>query len=294
MLRLGIGITTFDRAGTLSRTLDSVARHTRTPHVVFVADDGSRDGTLALLRERGVPHVTGPNRGVAWNKNRVLFYLHEVAGCDVVILMEDDTFPEADGWEEPWIRAAERFGHANFAGSWFAERFIAGAGTPEDPILCADTSGQCISFSRRALQSVGYMDTRFGRYGFEHCEHSERMRAAGFGGRLDPPVYFLIRSDLAVTCADAPAADYTGELEKNSRILMRIRQDRRCHRLPWSTLSEMRRFLGEMHRAVPYDVAMRRRLGRALAQASLRGAAEWLGQRTRSWPRGRDRQQNAA
>ncbi|MFE1600002.1 glycosyltransferase family 2 protein [Methylobacterium sp. ID0610] len=294
MLRLGIGITTYNRAEALARTLERLAAHTRAPHAFFVADDGSQDDTLAVLRGRGVPHVTAANRGVAWNKNRALFYLHEVARCDVVILMEDDTFPQADAWEEPWIRAAVRFGHANLAGSWFAERFVGGEGTPEDPVLCSDISGQCIAFSRPALQAVGYMDTRFGRYGFEHCDHSERMREAGFGGRLDPPVYYLIRSDLAVTCAHAPAADYTGELEKNSRVLAQLRLERRIHRPPWSGLGEMRLFLGEMRRAALPDAGQRHQLGRAVAQASLRGGASWLGQQMRGWPPGRDPQHTVA
>ena len=43
--------------------------------------------------------VTGRNMGIAWNKNRALFLLGAIAQCDVVILLEDDSFPTSDGWD---------------------------------------------------------------------------------------------------------------------------------------------------------------------------------------------------
>lgn len=272
--RLGIGITTYNRAGSLARTLESVARHTATPHALFVADDGSRDDTAALLRRLRVPHLSAPNRGVAWNKNRVLFHLHEVARCDVVILLEDDTVPQRDGWEAPWIEAARRWGHANFAGEWFADRFVSGAGTPEDPVLSPDISGQCVSFSRAALRTVGYMDTRFGRYGYEHCDHSERMLAAGFGGKAaEPPLYYLLRSELAVDASDT--GDYRDELDRNALIYMQVKQSRRGHRWPWRTWGEMRRFLDELRRARLYDPRLQACLALALAFVPARSGAAW-------------------
>ncbi|WP_407522632.1 glycosyltransferase family 2 protein [Methylobacterium oryzisoli] len=290
MPRLGIGITTYNRAESLARTLESVARHTAAPHALFVADDGSRDATADLLRRLRVPHVSASNRGVAWNKNRVLFHLHEVARCDVAVLLEDDTAPARDGWEAPWIEAARRWGHANFAGDWFADRFVSGTGTPEDPVLSPDISGQCVSFSRAALRAVGYMDTRFGRYGYEHCDHSERMLAAGFGGRAaEPPLFYLLRSDLAV---DASATgDYRDEIDRNALVYLQVKQGRRGHRWPWRTIGEMGRFLGEMRRAELYDPRMQARLALALALTPARSGGTWAAERLRA---GRPRGSHAA
>ncbi|GJD53288.1 hypothetical protein OPKNFCMD_6063 [Methylobacterium crusticola] len=276
MLRLGLGVTTYNRAESLARTLDGVARFTATPHRLVVADDGSADDTLAMLRARKVPHLGGPNRGIAWNKNRVLFYLHEVARCDVVIMLEDDTVPTSPGWERPWIEAAHRFGHANLAGEWFAERFISGAGTPSDPVLCTDITGQCVSFSRRALRAVGYMDTRFERYGFEHCDHSERLRAAGFGGRADPPAYYLLKSDFHILFE---ASDYRDELERNALIYLQVKQDRALYRRPWRSLADLRQLTADLRRAEPYDPWLKARLALSLASLPARFGARWLAQR---------------
>ena len=82
-------------------------QYTRRTDVDFVvADDGSTDGSVAMLREQDVPVVTGVNMGVAWNKNRALYLLAQVRGCVAVILLEDDTMPDRTGWEDAWISAA--------------------------------------------------------------------------------------------------------------------------------------------------------------------------------------------
>lgn len=100
-MKLGIGAVTYKRKDKLARCLDSLAQNTVTPHVIAVADDGSNDGTEELVGDRGLTFITGKNRGVAWNKNRALYYLHVVERCDVVIILEDDAFVTEKGWEVP-------------------------------------------------------------------------------------------------------------------------------------------------------------------------------------------------
>lgn len=278
MVRLGLGITTYNRAESLGRVLDGVARYTSAPHCLVVAVDGSTDGTLDLLRRRRVPHVVGTNQGIAWNKNRALFYLHEAAGCDVVILLEDDTAPTCMGWEQPWIEAAERWGHANLAGWWFSERFLSGAGTPTDPILCAEISGQCVSFSRRALRTVGYMDTRFTRYGFEHRDHSDRLRRAGFGGDAGRGAFFLLKGDFEVTFEQG---DYHGDVERSVLTYLSLQGDTSLHRRPWRNLKEVKRLMAELRHARPYDALLRWRLALLLASMPFRYASGWLARKVR-------------
>jgi glycosyltransferase involved in cell wall biosynthesis len=244
-LKLGIGVTTYNRSVLLRETLASIRRFTTTAHDLVVADDGSTDDTRESLRAEQVPHIAGRNRGVAWNKNRALFYLKRVRRCDVVILLEDDTRPRAAGWELPWIEAAHRWGHANFAGPWFSELFISGSGTPSNPVLCGSTSGQCSCFSSDALETVGFMDTRFGRYGYEHAEHSHRMLRAGYGGTAAPDLYYLIASDLEVIWDDNEAN--RRDLVENERIFHDIvGPDATALRPPWRSSREKRDLLTEM------------------------------------------------
>src|SRR5579875_2903068 len=88
---VGIGIITFNRKQILRETIERVRTLTRADDVAWVvADDGSDDGTLPMLRAQQVPVITGLNMGIAWNKNRALFVLAHELGCRTVILLEDD------------------------------------------------------------------------------------------------------------------------------------------------------------------------------------------------------------
>ena len=89
---VGIGIITFNRRDLVDSTIAQVRALTKEPDAALViADDGSSDGTLEMLRDKQVPMITGTNMGIAWNKNRALFLLSHLLGCSTVILLEDDT-----------------------------------------------------------------------------------------------------------------------------------------------------------------------------------------------------------
>jgi glycosyltransferase involved in cell wall biosynthesis len=59
---VGIGIVTYNRRDILGDTIDRVRDLTRQPDAALVvADDGSTDGTLAMLRDKQVPVITSSN-----------------------------------------------------------------------------------------------------------------------------------------------------------------------------------------------------------------------------------------
>jgi hypothetical protein len=157
------------------------------------------------MSAQGITVVTGPNMGVAWNKNRALFLLGTMLRCDVVILLEDDSYPVRDGWTNAWVQASERWGHVNLAGEWFRDSFLRGTGTIDDPILSKDVSAQCSGFSRPALLFGGYLDSRFRGWGHEHVEHTRRLLRIGYGGTYEEvdgevrPIYRLLKGDIEVT-----------------------------------------------------------------------------------------------
>ncbi|HEY1931063.1 MAG TPA: glycosyltransferase [Acetobacteraceae bacterium] len=254
-LQLGIGIITYNRKAVLSETLDRVRRHTRYPFTaVGVADDGSTDGTLDMLRARNMLTVTGRNMGIAWNKNRALFMLTELQRCDVVILLEDDSYPTRDHWEIEWLNAAIRWGHATIAGDWMQSGFLSGAGTADDPIRSTLVTAQCAVYSREAILFGGYYDSRFRGYGHEHVEHSLRMVRLGYGGADEEvdgaqvTVFKLLKTSMQF--AKTTSFFDQAQADRNYTLARQLLLDA-TYRAPWHDEAAMQQFRDEMRSSFP-------------------------------------------
>ena len=252
--RVGIGVITYNRRDVLAGTIARIRQFTRHQQTdLVVADDGSTDGTLEMLRSAKVPVVTGVNMGIAWNKNRALFLLGHLLDCDVVILLEDDSQPAAAGWEAHWAAAAERWGHVNYAGPWMKHMFESGTGTADDPILSQAVTAQCAAYTRKALTYGGYFDSRFKGYGHEHVEHTRRLIRVGYGGTDKTPAgepkitFKLISGDIAMV--EAGSFGNTDEIARNLAVARELMADE-AYRAPWRNDVELRQFRAEMDSAM--------------------------------------------
>ena len=246
--RLGIGIITFKRPEHVQRTVEAVRRYTSHPHALVVADDGSGLYITGYVREFATV-ITGQNHGVTWNKNRAIFYLKTVLGCDIVILLEDDVMPTEYGWEYPWIVATLTWGHMNFAGPWFRELFVQGDGTASSPYLSKAFSGQCTSFSREALDYVGFLDTRYRGFGVGHVDHTHRLARLGYGAVESAEhglLFRLLSSPLRVV--ESVSAKNDDEIRKNEAIFNESYANP-VYRAPWSDDAELREFRAEQETA---------------------------------------------
>lgn len=251
--KLGIGILTYNRSRHLETCLARVRELTTSPFHLLVFDDGSTDETTTLCAHQNVTCITGKNMGIAWNKNRALFFLDRIMECDVIILLEDDTYPNAVGWQVDWVQGAEKWGHANFAVEPLRADFLSGEGSVAHPYLSSSVSGQCAAFSRRALSVCGFLDSRFKGYGYGHAEHSARLVRAGFGGEMrisrrgeEDPHFYLLTADLTVS----PVGSYRDEesLAANWLAWTKMYGDP-VYRHPWRTRAEFRQFRREMNSA---------------------------------------------
>jgi glycosyl transferase family 2 len=74
MTTLGIAITTFNHSRMMAAQVKARRRRTSGSFHLVVCDDGSTDDTVATLRGEDVTVITGPRRGIAWNKNRGSFF----------------------------------------------------------------------------------------------------------------------------------------------------------------------------------------------------------------------------
>ena len=245
--RLGIAITTYNRKEFIVRLVEELWNNTKTPFSLVVCDDGSHDGTVEELHSMGVCVVGGVNRGVAWNKNRGLAYLLEQTRSDVLILLDDDVTNLREGWEIDWIEATKLYAHLNVTPP---DAILHGAGTPSSIALTTHVMGYVLSFTREMLSRVGYMDTRFGRYGHEHTDLSYRCLRAGGGGVVqgEQKMFFALRTVLGRRDADTTGSQEM--IERNAKLLWKVRDDP-IYRNPWHSEDERRAFFDELRRQTP-------------------------------------------
>lgn len=243
---LGIGITTYQRPAALDFLLNKLYANTKVEFELIVADDGSNDETLSVLDGWNVPYITGVNKGVAWNKNRALYYLYAMELCNNIILIEDDTYPIVLGWEEEWLAAIKKWGHVNLAGHWFRDKYIGGYGSAFDPIKSFVTSGQVTGFSRAAIDQVGFLDSRFKKYGFEHVDHTNRCIKNGFGGYMDGEnyIYYLISGGVTVTHMEDPR--FIADIADNAVLYDQIIKADSSFRWAWSNKDQKDEFMHEL------------------------------------------------
>lgn len=248
MACLGMAVVTYRRPERLRMVVEAIERLTQSPHRLVVADDGSEDGGAQWCRARGTTLITGPNRGVAWNKNRGLFALAAL-GCDPLLLIEDDVHPVKEGWEREWIEGTRRWQHLAYLHPKVARHTVAGEGTPTAPYINPAATAQCLSISAKALAEVGFLDSRFRGWGHEHAEWTTRIKRAGYGFReIVLPDGRRAKAQLYLSggLASVDSVSFRDEEQarRNRELAIGLQGDP-LHRLPWCSAEERREFLAE-------------------------------------------------
>lgn len=117
------------------------------------------------------------NVGIAGAKNKCLELLE---GYDHIFLFDDDTYPVCDGWEQPYIDSPEPHLMYIFM-HLIRQRLHDSTEIFRDSKLHAYSHprGCMLYLDRKVLDVVGGMDTRYGRWGYEHVDYSNRIYNAG-------------------------------------------------------------------------------------------------------------------
>lgn len=199
---VSVVIPTFNRRSSVVRALTALAAQDADGLEVVVAVDGSDDGTVEELASFAAPYelrvVEGPRRGRAAACNAAL----NVAGGEVVVVVDDDMEPER-GW-----LVAHRRHHA--AGTrlcvmgaapidpgpgapgatqymaWKFRLHLENLARPDHRFTLRDFYSGNTSIRRDVLLETGLYDESFTAYGNEDLELSLRLRAAGVELRYDP------------------------------------------------------------------------------------------------------------
>ncbi len=147
-MRVGLGITTYNRPECLRKCLEQIRKHTNLDDVIlYVATDTDKD-----------------RRGVACRKNECLRALKD---CDHIFLFDDDCYPINDGWIDLFIDSG--FNHLLFLNESHKKT---------EGIIYRDCGGVFLYMTNEAVQRVGSFDERFDTWGFEHADYSCRIAMA--------------------------------------------------------------------------------------------------------------------
>ena len=242
---LGIAITTMNRAPHLERLLSAIKEFTNSEHFVVVCDDGSTDATRDVAFRSEATYICGDRRGVAWNKNRGIYSILNNSCASHIILMDDDILPAIYGWDQEWIKAIDRFGHINYAHAGHSDYLVGPRVLSATcPGVSKMLSGVCLGFSRRVLSEIGYMDNRFGRYGYEHADLTERALRTGYGGfYADQSFFFVIRG--GIDTLTLPSSASSQDLELSTKHFSDPERSS-AYMLPWHNPQQREVFLSEI------------------------------------------------
>lgn len=192
---IGVGILSYNRKNSLKRLIDSIIKHTDLRSTtIFISDDNSDDqDTIDYLNylqpmNKFVIINNKENLGVAGNSNRLLRCLSRF---EYALLLNDDVEILEKGWEYFYQKATKETGIQHFQ---YRQQGIYGAqlgilqniGNLDVRKVNEKPHGAILSFTSNMVQTCGYFDYNYGKYGMEHVDWS--MKPAEFA--LQPPGFF--------------------------------------------------------------------------------------------------------
>lgn len=196
-VKSALAILTYQRLPALKAMLGGVEAHCREYPLAIFEDCGQHDGTSAFLargtRKRrddlmayehdyaqGVKTFLGQqNLGVAGNSNRALKWFMDETDADHLLLCNDDLFVLGD-FAKFYAQAHQDLdiGFFSFTDFWDSptHRWVICRSRGYRIKVFQRMTGIMMSTLRRVVNKVGYFDTRFGKFGNEHCDWTNRIR----------------------------------------------------------------------------------------------------------------------
>ncbi|EJL90230.1 glycosyltransferase family 2 protein [Pantoea sp. GM01] len=176
--KIGIAISTHNRHDVLSRAIEHHLKYLPSGALVVVVDDGS---SKPVTVPDGVKLIRcNMSRGIVAAKNFSLEALIN-AGCEHLFLWDDDAWPIAGGWEQPYIESPEP--HLAFQ----FQDFATGKKLNDIAVLYRDNKhvaytgqrGVMLYYHRSAIEKVGGFDSIYERGMYEHSDLALRIHNAG-------------------------------------------------------------------------------------------------------------------
>ena len=175
---IGIAISTHNRHDVLARAIEHQLKYLPAGALVVVVDDGSSNPVAV---PDGVKSIRSDmSRGIVAAKNASLEALIN-AGCEHLFLWDDDAWPIAGGWEQPYIESPEP--HLAYQFQDFATgkklNDIAELYRDGKHVAYTGQRGVMLYYHRSAIEKVGGFDPIYERGMYEHSDLALRIHNAG-------------------------------------------------------------------------------------------------------------------
>lgn len=169
---IGIGITTRNRAAILDTTVSHFMEHWPPNAQLVIVDDASD------VKPAWWSHRFEANVGIALAKNKCLELLD---GCEHIFLFDDDAYPIADNWWQPYIDSREPHLMRQFLDLAGPRKLgdVTELYRDDEHFALSGPRGVMLYFERRVLDAVGGYDPIYGKFGYEHGDLSNRIHHAG-------------------------------------------------------------------------------------------------------------------
>lgn len=165
MSRIGIGISSYKRPEHLDLCLRQIFKHTPAIHPCVDFTEytwQNEESYYKFYVAKDIPNI-------AKAKNECLYNLRD---CDHIFLFDDDCFPVKDGWVEDYVNSEHHhLLHLSDRNIKFKEF---------KDYSCYRECGGCFMYIRKdVFEKVGYFNSEYRQYGFEHAGYTNRVFNAG-------------------------------------------------------------------------------------------------------------------
>lgn len=199
-MKIGIGIITYNRPKHLELCVSQIKKHTKGPYELVIWDD-------SLDR-----------KGIAYGSNSLL---HDLKDCDYIFLFNDDCFPIKDNWTDYFINSGYK--HSCYMDKNYEPKFN------HDGITSYGlSSGVFMFMAKEVIEKVGYYNSAYDKYGFEHAAYSHRVWKAG----LSPHRFVCLNNTRDYLCAldhseckNIYGIDHVSSISQDERMEQRKKND---------------------------------------------------------------------
>lgn len=197
-MKIGIAIIAYNRpecAYICAQTLLNSLEHNHNYQIICCIDDEKIESFIPI-KNLNISLIYHKNFGISINKSIAMYYLRN---CDHIFLLEEDIEFIKPGWINLYLNVHQlkKVGIIDIIPQHIIEKKENIFKTENlinniQLLYCNVHTAQIMSITKNTFKTIGYFNPIFKKYGYEHCEYTDRCKIA----KLYPNNLFFIMSNI--------------------------------------------------------------------------------------------------